>query len=84
MPLQIPQPPSQAEMDEVHTVRDLQVRTNAVVYALQSIGGEMVSAEEVVIRASVIRDWIADGDIPAEMPLLSEHQHRLAKLVGDE
>ena len=67
MPLQIPQPPSKQQLDEVAEVRELQVRTNAVVYALQSCGGQMVSAEEVVIRASVIRDFIADGDIPAEM-----------------
>ena len=68
MPFQMQQGPTKEQLEETAIVRDLQIRTQAVQSAVASCGGQMVSAEEVVIRASIIRDFIADGDVPAEMP----------------
>ncbi len=53
-----PPPPSKAELDEAATVRGLQLRTNSVAYAVQSLDGRDVTTEELLARAKAIAAYI--------------------------
>ena len=66
--LSVPQPlgrPSQAQLDEIATVRGLQVRTEAVKLAIALVQGTAYAGGDVLDEAKAIAAFIETGNVPA-------------------
>jgi len=54
-------PPSQAQIDDVREIRALQVRTNAVQFAIALLGGHESDAESVIYQAKTLVVYLEGG-----------------------
>ena len=57
----VSQGPTKEQLEEQAVVRGLQLRTNAVAYAVSSFGGGEVTTDEILVRARTIAAYIDGG-----------------------
>ena len=72
----LPRPPNAAEIEEAKTVRALQVRTNAVQFAIAALDHQAVRDVELVELAATIEAYLlgmVDADT-APAPVLAHSQ----------
>ena len=62
VPVQVPRGPTEAERAETERVRDMQVRRDAVGYAVQRLTGTEATRDQLILLAHSIASFILTGE----------------------
>lgn len=57
-PVMVPRPPDAAQLAELERVQGMQVRTNALQFAIAARGGTVVAIAEIVADATILAGFI--------------------------